>query len=122
MKKYLIFALLLPCLLLACQQDNQYKEKIIGQWQVDKWLVGKERTEKQSLTAIFNFQPGGQYDVDYTTQKEVGTYRIAGSKLYTTEEGQMEKMVKITRLTADTMVFEKNRAGQFEVLILLKQK
>ncbi|MEO1518471.1 MAG: lipocalin family protein [Bacteroidota bacterium] len=120
MKKYL-FSVILISLLAACQDDSQSKQLILGQWKVDKWLVGEERTEKQSLDASFDFRPDGSYEVDYTTQKEVGTYRIAGRKLYTTENGQMEKMVKIIKLTSDSLEFEMNRAGQFEVLILKKQ-
>ena len=121
MKRYIIPFTIILTIAWSCQSENQNKTLIIGQWEVDQWLVGMDKTEKQSLKATFNFEENGRYDIDYTTQKEAGKYRVSGNKLYTTEDGQLEKMVKITRLNTDTLEFEMNRGGQKEVLILVKQ-
>ena len=41
--------------------------------------------------------------------------------LFTKPEGQAEIMVKISKLTNDSLVFDMNRGGTVEVLTLLKK-
>jgi hypothetical protein len=46
---------------------------------------------------------------------------VDGDKLYTHAEGQQEIMVKIIKLTADSLTFDMNRGGVSEKLFLKRE-
>ena len=57
---------------------------------------------------------------DGKTAIENGKYYITNNELYTTPDGGTKMMVKITKLTQDSLVFDMNRGGQAETLTLLR--
>ncbi|PIY31807.1 MAG: hypothetical protein COZ08_08155, partial [Bacteroidetes bacterium CG_4_10_14_3_um_filter_42_6] len=74
----------------------------------------------QSVT--FMFEENGTYAATFGTQQEAGTYRLEGDKLYTNAQGQVQKMVKLPRLAADTLVMDMNRSGTAETLVLVRSE
>lgn len=90
-----------------------------GQWKVSSWKVvssGQPINQKMD----FNFNPNESYVIDYGSQKEEGSYYIAGEYLHTKENQGIEKSVLIQKLTKDSLVLNMNRAGSLEEIVLLR--
>jgi len=116
--KYLsLFAFLVFCFA-NCATDLGYQTKIQGSWQVTHWATGNDQTRPVD-NVKFEFH-GAEYNAQLGQRNEAGKFRIENDKLYTHAEGQQEIMVKIQKLTADSMVFEMNRGGTPEVMTLIK--
>lgn len=80
-------------------------------------MANGETRPVESVSFDFN---GEVYSAKLGQKDEVGSFRIDADKLYTTADGQKEIMVKIMKLTPDSLVFEMNRGGVQEVLTLKK--
>ncbi|MBT8189716.1 MAG: lipocalin family protein [Saprospiraceae bacterium] len=120
-QKTLLILLLMVFVFSGCQDNKQAKTDILGDWESIDWYI-KNTGEKVNQKMDFSFDDASNYMVDYGSQKEEGSYYISFDKLYTTETGQKEKNVKIVRLDSDTMIFEMNRAGSLELIVLSKRK
>lgn len=107
-------------LLSACRPANDKNPMLVGEWQGKEWLVFGKDSGQDATQVSFSFQDDGVYSASFGDQKQSGTWRSDGDKLYTTETGKKEIMVKL--LTADgvTLKFEMNRGGQQETLELEK--
>ena len=116
------FLILTPFLFLFtnCKQEDN-KPLLIGKWQGVSWKVNGKESGRDYKSVNFDFKMDDTYSTAFDTQLEKGTFRLAGDKLYTTGENKIEKMVKLSTLTADTMVMDMNRAGESEALILAKK-
>jgi Lipocalin-like domain len=116
------FLILIPLFLLFanCKQEDN-KPLLIGKWQGVSWKVNGKESGRDYKSVNFDFKMDDTYSTAFDTQLEKGTFRLAGDKLYTTGENKIEKMVKLSTLTADTMVMDMNRAGESEALILAKK-
>ncbi len=117
--KKIVFAILATTLLYSCT-ENKNAALIIGKWQATQWLVKDKATHNAAATS-FTFDDKANYTFDYDGTIEKGTYKIDNNALYTTAEKQQEIMVNITKLTTDSLIFEMNRGGQAETLILIKK-
>ena len=87
--------------------------------------------DSAGLIQIFRIEPDGvtqrqitsepvtvnDYDV---SQIDGSVAYVANNQLFTTPEGGNRMMVKIIRLDQDTLVFDMNRSGQSELLILVR--
>ena len=117
MKPILTFCLTLM-LLQGC--NSLHDEALLhGQWKTQKWIV-LSSGQKINNKMDFTFNADKTYVVDYGSQDEKGSYYIAGEYLHTKETGATEKSVKIKLLTTDSLIFEMNRAGSLEQVLLLK--
>jgi hypothetical protein len=119
MKKAIL--MLLPLLFAQCKQEDN-KPLLLGKWQGVSWKVNGKESGRDYKSTHFDFKADDTYSTAYDTQTEKGTFRLSGDKLYTTGENKIEKMVKLSTLTADTMVMDMNRAGESEALILAKKR
>jgi hypothetical protein len=107
--------------LLASCSSSENSKLIIGTWHGVSWLIdGKPSNLKVESTA-FSFNDKGEYTYEYAGSKEKGKYKVENDMLFTTPANQQEIMVKITKLTKDTLVFNMNRSGQTETLTLLRK-
>jgi hypothetical protein len=70
---------------------------------------------------MFSFTAEGRYTYSNNGVSEKGTYKIENDMLFTTPEKQNEMMVKITKITTDTLVIEMSRGGEDEILRLVKK-
>ena len=120
MKKGILLALTLGLLFANCKQDDK-KPLLMGKWQGVSWKVNGKESGRDVKTVHFEFKMDDTYATSFDGQSEKGTFRLSGDKLYTTGENKIEKMVKLARLTSDTIVMDMNRAGESEALVLAKR-
>jgi hypothetical protein len=115
---------LLLSALMSCgvsEKDNQTTAELIGDWQGLEWLVFGKDGGQDASSVSFAFESDNRYTAQYGDQKEAGTFKVKGDKLYTTAENKIEKMVKIDGAINDTLKLLMNRMGQEEKLILLRK-
>ena len=108
-------------LLSSCNNNSENNKLIVGNWTGSEWLVDGAVSTRNPQDAHFTFNDKGAYSFEYADSKEAGTYKIENDMLFTTPAGQKEIMVKIVKLTKDSLVFDMNRGGQPETLTLLKK-
>ncbi len=121
MKKLLSIAALSCLIFINCKQDDK-KPLLLGKWQGVSWKVNGKESGRDFKSIYFDFKADDTYSTAYDSQTEKGTYRLLGDKLYTTGENKIEKMVKLSTSTVDTIVMDMNRAGTSEELILAKSR
>jgi chitinase len=107
-------------LLFSCTDDDERKQTLVGNWHGTAWLINGAPSSLNAEEVTFSFRDDDTYSSSFGLQSMQGTYRIKGEKLYTTEEGKEEIVVGIRTLTMDSLVFDMNRGGQDETLILLR--
>ena len=116
----LLLGLVISLWLISCTHSDNEK-LIAGNWQGAEWLVNGQPSERNVQQTAFKFDGKNQYSFDYGNTKETGTYKIENDMLFTTPKGQNEMMVKILKLTKDSLVFDMNRGGTPETLTLLRK-
>lgn len=119
MKTLIISSIFLLLILLACT-DTEREKAIIGTWTGVSWTVQGKDGGYDASSARFTFEEGQRYQYSYNGHHETGDYFISNQQLHTKPDGGTTMMVKIVRLEGDTMVFDMNRGGQAEQLVLLR--
>lgn len=116
-----IIPIFIIALLISCNSSDFDEALLHGSWDKQEW---KDLTNDRIMPnqMDFTFNDDGRYEVDYGSEKEVGKYWIAGRFLHTVEDGKAEKKVEILQLTSDTLVFQMNRAGTIEEVLLTKDE
>jgi hypothetical protein len=120
MKRILSF-LILFSILLSCNESKN-KSLIVGNWEAVEWLVNGQPSANNAKGTSFIFKANSEYSFTHSGTVEKGNYKVVDDKLYTTPYDQQEMMVRIANLNADSLVFDMNRGGQPETLILVKRK
>ena len=118
---YLILPVCIAMLLFSCTERID-KKLLPGEWKGAEWIVEGIGGEIDASTAVFTFKDDGQYTYSYNDAMEKGKYYVVNGELYTTPDGGTKMMVKIEKLTQDSLVFNMNRGGQSETLTLLRAK
>ena len=95
---------------------------IQGNWQGVEWMQSGSSAGHDAAATTFSFNEKGKYTYTYQSNKETGSYKVENDMLFTRPEGQLEIMVKIAKLTNDTLIFDMSRAGTPEILTLKKVK
>jgi hypothetical protein len=108
-------------LLLSSCADTKNNKLIIGKWKGAQWESNGKALETNVETTFFTFDEKGAYTFENNGNLEAGTYKVEIDNLFTTPKDQQEMMVKITKLTGDSLVFDMNRSGMAETLILIKK-
>lgn len=119
--KNLLIVLTLAFCIVACKLDDK-TPLLIGQWQGISWKVNGVASDRNAKAVKFQFNADKTYSTSYENESEHGIFRLNFGNLYTTGENKIEKMVKLSTLTADTIVMDMNRAGTAEEIILVKTK
>lgn len=121
--KSIFFCLLTGLLIsaLSCQKTNDKNPALIGKWQGKEWLISDKPSDIDATQVHFEFKEDGNYSAQFGNQNQSGSWRTEKDKLYTTETGKQEIMVKILKLDPAVLSFEMNRGGQKEVLTLDKK-
>ncbi len=112
--------LLVLVLFTSCQNVEFDTEKIYGEWKVVDWEI-VTTGEKRGNQMDMSFVKEDDYVVDYGSEKEEGKFWIRNQYLYTLENGEAEKKVKLLDLKTDTLSFQMNRAGEIENVLLVKK-
>jgi hypothetical protein len=116
--KKVYFYLLISCFLLSACTNNVNNKLIIGTWKGVEWVGNTVILDGKK--ASFTFDDNGDYNFIYDGNKEDGTYKVENDMLFTKPANQQEIMVKIVKLTKDSLTFNMNRSGQSETLILIR--
>ena len=122
MKKiHSLFYYAMLCMLMLSCTHSENEKLIAGSWQGTEWLVNGQPSGRNVQHTAFSFDGKDKYSFDYGDTKETGTYKVENDMLFTTPQGQNEMMVKIVKLTKDSLVFDMNRGGIPETLTLVKK-
>jgi len=120
MKNILLGLSLLSLVLSSCKQDDR-TPLLLGKWRGASWTLNGKDSGRDYATIQFEFMSDNQYTSSFGSQSEKGSFKLKRDELYTTGENKIEKMVKLSKLNADTLVMDMNRAGEAEVLTLVKE-
>ncbi|MBK9327907.1 MAG: lipocalin family protein [Sphingobacteriales bacterium] len=112
--------LLLAITLVSCIHSAN-KALLVGEWKGAEWLANGKPSDNDASKVYLKFSDDGGYVSDFGGSREKGTYILRENKLFTTAEDQLEIMVEIAKLTKDSLVFNMNRGGQPEILILIRK-
>ena len=118
-KFFILFAGLI-CFSSCANKENN--KNIIGNWTGNEWLVNGSPSNRNVAETHFTFDDKGNYTYTYSGTEEKGTYKVENDMLFTKPGDQQEIMVKIKKLSTDTLIFDMNRSGQTELLTLLRDK
>ncbi|MCB0563486.1 MAG: lipocalin family protein [Phaeodactylibacter sp.] len=116
MKKVIVVVLVS---LLGC--SGKYNEdQLVGKWAGVEW---KDVTNDRVIDSpvAFSFDADGRYEASSGASSEKGKYWISGENLHTVEDGKAEKKVKIAKLQNDSLLFQMNRAGVIEEILLVRE-
>jgi len=121
MSRYLTLCLISVFLCSSCKNDEK-TPLLYGSWQGVSWTAGGADTGRNVAEVEFVFADDGTYSATYGNQSEAGSFHLRGNELFTTAKGssKVEKMVKLSTLTADTLVMDMSRVGNAEQLVLVK--
>ena len=119
--KIKLFILFSIAILAACQKANDKKPALLGQWKGTEWLIFDEPSEHDASKVQFEFREDGTYTAQFWNQNQSGTWRTDKDKLYTTETGKQEIMVKLLKADGAALDFEMNRGGHKETLKMVKK-
>jgi hypothetical protein len=117
----LTVAFVLTSFLFAACADTKNNQLIIGKWKGTNWESNGKTLDRNVASTYFSFDDKGIYSFENNGNMEVGTYKVENDNLFTKPTNQQEMMVKITKLTGDSLVFDMNRSGMAETLILIKK-
>ena len=106
-------------LLCSCA-DTTNNKMILGNWRGTEWLIDGRPSHLRASETRFTFDSTGKYTYEYAGNVETGKYKVENDMLFTTPKGEKEIMVKIRKLTADSLLFDMNRSGQSETLVLVR--
>ena len=112
---------LMACTLNACMPSSFDEKLLQGQWQGAQWIVEGRSDQIDASTAVFTFGPDDKYTYAYNDAVESGTYFMSNNELFTNPSGGIKMMVKVQKLTQDSLVFNMNRGGQSETLTLIRK-
>ena len=101
--------------------NKENNKMIIGNWTGKEWLVNGSPSNRNVAETHFMFDENGNYTYTYSGTVEKGTYKVENDMLFTKPGDQQEIMVKINKLSGDTLIFDMNRGGQTELLTLLRE-
>ena len=124
MKKIIPFVIMLLFCMASFESciDSVNNQLIIGKWKAVSWLENGTPNPGKSENTDFTFDDKEHYTFTHEGTEKKGTYKVENNMLFTTEEGMQEIMVNISKLNADSLVFDMNNGGTPEQLVLVKVK
>lgn len=111
---FILLALFSSCI------ESVNNKLIVGKWKAVEWLESGTPNVTKAENTSFVFDEKEHYTFTHNGTAKKGTYKVENNLLFTTEEGMQEIMVNITKLTADSLVFDMNNGGTPEQLTLIK--
>lgn len=118
--RYPLFAFVL-LVFVACQKVNDKNPALLGQWQGKEWLIMDKPSDIDASKVSFEFKEDGTYKAEFGQQSQSGVWRTEKDKLYTTETGKQEILVKLLKYDGTALEFEMNRGGRKEILKFVKK-
>ncbi len=121
MKLNIFFYLFITAIMVSCANTENNKH-IIGKWVGVEWVVNGSPSNQNPKETHFTFDDQGNYTFTYAGVVEKGTYNVENEMLFTKPAEQQEIMVRISKLSKDSLIFDMNRGGQPETLVLIRDK
>ncbi len=121
MKKLTLLTAIVILLLTACV-DTKNNKIIIGSWHAVQWGSNGKPLNRNVETTFFTFTDKDTYTFENAGNVEYGTYKVEINNLFTTAKDKQEIMVKIVKLSSDSLVFDMDNGGQSETISLVKNK
>ncbi len=122
MKKiFQLLTVLFVTLIFNACKPSQNETLIIGNWQAITWVNGSGASIQNTETTSFLFSNDNKYTYNNLGTTEKGTYKVENDMLFTTPENGTEMMVKIAKLTKDSLMFSMSRSGFQESITLIKK-
>ncbi len=121
MKIKKLWTIVFVTILVASCANYENNKLIVGEWLGTEWLVNGNASNLDAKKASFTFTDKGNYSFVYNGNKEEGTYKVENDMLFTKPTNEQEIMVKIVKLTKDSLTFNMTRSGEAETLILLRK-
>ncbi|MEJ7611325.1 MAG: lipocalin family protein [Ferruginibacter sp.] len=115
------FSAIFSFLFFASCGDSTNNKLIIGKWQGAEWLANGVPSDLNAAGTVFIFDNKEKYSFIYGGTTEEGTYKVENDMLFTKPAEGSEIMVKIAKLTTDSLVFDMNRGGGSERLTLVRR-
>jgi hypothetical protein len=115
-----LFLLFVLATFSSCK-ENDKNPKLFGQWQGTEWKIDGQASDRDASGVGFEFKEDETYTAQYGNQTQSGKWRTEKDRLFTTETGKKEIIVKLLQADGETLSFEMNRGGQKEVLTLKKK-
>src|SRR5688500_6827908 len=109
-------------LITACNLMVTDDKLIFGKWVGTEWISEGVPTGYDPQEASFTFEESGDYIFQYGGNIEKGKFTYSNKQLFTTPEDGIRMMVKVAKLTNETLIMDMNRGGQAERLTLIKQE
>ena len=123
MKHYtIVLTLLIVSVTCSSCFDAKKRKMLLGEWVGVEWVSGASPIPVNPQDAKFTFHDSGEYSLQFEGNVEKGKFAYANNQLFTTPEGGIRMMVKIEKLTEDTLIFNMNRGGQAEKLTLVRSR
>lgn len=116
----LLCTILFAGFLTSCA-DTKNNKLIIGNWTGAEWIVNGSPSSQNPKETSFTFDDKGNYTFSFAGVVEKGTYNVENEMLFTKPTDQQEIMVRISKLTKDSLIFDMNRGGLPEILILTRK-
>lgn len=107
----------------ACTTTDDV-QPLVGEWQGVSWKVAGKESGRNVQDVSFTFKEDATYISSFGQQSEAGMFYLQNGQLYTTADGagQVEKVVGLQKVVADTLIFDMNRVGTPEELVLVRKK
>ena len=126
MLKQLILGSIFTILFLSSCEEEFDKSLLYGSWQADQFIESDKVKEMDISNMGFTFNAQNVYTYQSNLKyKEAGNYRIERAILYSTDtmsNQRIEKAVKITHITVDSLYLLMNNGGVEQKIILHKLK
>lgn len=107
--------------LVSCQKVNDKNPALLGKWQGAEWLIMDKPSGIDAAQVSFEFKEDATYNAQFGGQNQSGTWRTEKERLFTTETGKQEIIVKLLKADGTNLDFEMNRGGQKEILKLVRK-
>ncbi len=125
MTSRLVFTFALLSLLFSACEPPIDNTLLLGQWQAVA-MVEADKVNEDITDIRFNFSDADTYTYQGgPSYQEAGHYRIQGDLLYSTDtlaQQRVEKVVRIIKLTSDTLFLQMNKGGLDQEMRLVKSK
>ncbi len=102
------FILLAALFYFSSCANTENNKLIIASWSGKEWLINGNPSNRNVAETHFTFDDQRNYSYFYSGTEEKGTYKVENDMLFTKPGDQLEIMVKIAKLSADTLIFDMN--------------
>lgn len=122
--KNIIYLLAVTLLMTVFSCENSVDDKLlVGSWTASEFLENDTPKDVDLQSINFQFYDNNTYTFQGLMNKEAGYYHLKNGLLYSTDtltNDQIEKSVKVIKISVDSLFFEMNSGGIKQIIKLYK--